>query len=271
MRTIKLTSLLLGLLVPLAPAAGCRGWTSDQPPVHLNPNMDTQPKVKPYRGADFFADGAGMRQPPEGTVARTLTGKAARDADYLELDDHYYRAVVNGQVVDTPPAGLVVDEQLLKRGQDRYNIYCSPCHARHGTGTGLVASRLAIKPPTFHDELRYKRPLGHFYRAILHGVPLPEARATPDAAINMPSYAKQVPPEDRWAIALYIRAMQRVSNGGALPAAEPMSVSTAGATATPTASPDQPTAETPAPSEPSEASDPTPSPPTPAEGAEVEQ
>lgn len=214
---------LLSLTIVLASLAGCRGWTSDEPPVHINPNMDTQPKLRAYRASEFFADGKAMRQPPEGTVSRTLSGTDLRDADFLALDDHYYRGVVNGEVVNTPPAGIVVNEALLERGRERYNIYCSPCHAQHGTGNGLVAERLTIKPPTFHDDVRYKRPLGYFYRAITHGVPMPETRATPDA-VNMPSYAMQVPPADRWAISLYIRALQRVTAKGALPAAEPMTV-----------------------------------------------
>src|SRR5690606_11719722 len=119
------TKLLSALLV-LAVAAGCRGWTSDKPPVHINPNMDTQPKVTAYRADDFYADGRGMRTPPEGTVARTLTGKALADAHYLASDEHYYEGIgQDGNLVDTPPAGLVVNEQLLERGRDRYNIYCS--------------------------------------------------------------------------------------------------------------------------------------------------
>lgn len=253
------TKLLPALLV-LAMAVGCRGWTSEQPPVHLNPNMDTQPKLKPYRADDFFADGRAMRTPPEGTVARTVTGKTQLDADFLALDDHYYRGVVGDEVVDTPPAGLVVNEALLERGRERYNIYCSPCHAAHGTGTGLVAERLSIKPPTFHDELRYKRPLGHFYRAILHGVPLPEDRATPDAPVNMPSYATQLTPEDRWAVALYVRALQRVSHQGALPTPEPMTLRGAAASATPTGDSAEGTP-----------SDSTSSPPTAEDGAEAQQ
>lgn len=251
-------------LLLLALSVGCRGWTSEQPPVHLNPNMDTQPKHKPYRADDFFADGRSMRTPPEGTVPRTVTGNTALDADYLELDDHYYRGVVGNEVAETPPAGLIVDGALLDLGRERYNIHCAPCHAAHGTGTGLVAERLAIKPPTFHDELRYKRPLGHFYRAILHGVPLPEDRASEDAPLNMPSYATQVTPEERWAIALYVRALQQVSHQGPLPTPEPMYLRGAAADGEPT----DDAAATPEEGTPS---DTTSSSPTAEDGAEAQQ
>ncbi len=292
----KLPTALLLVVVSGVAAPGCRGWTSDQPPVHINPNMDTQPKLMPYRESDFFADGRAMQMPVDGTVARTLSGDSERDADYLAVDDHYYRGVVNGQVVDTLPSELSASEELLERGRERYNIYCAPCHAQHGTGAGLVAARLTIKPPTFHDELRQKRPLGHFFRIMTHGSPLPEARSAPDAPLNMPSYAMQVPVRDRWAIALYVRALQRVAKGGALPPAEPMTISAAAATATPSVAPGQPAeitsaspsgggaepaaerpgakaptvgTERPAPATPT--ASPTPNPPTPSEGAEVQQ
>lgn len=196
---------------------GCRGWTSADPPVHLNPNMDSQPKLKPYRHSEFFSDGRAMQTPPEGTVPRTVAGNGERDADFQHLDDHMYTGVVDGQVVNTPPPGLVIDEKLLQRGRERYDIFCAPCHARHGDGTGLVSARLNIKPPTLHDDIRYKKPLGHFYRVITHGKPLPEEGST---VSNMWSYAAQIPVKDRWAIALYIRALQRTTAKGALPAAD---------------------------------------------------
>jgi mono/diheme cytochrome c family protein len=218
MRALQLT---LGLLVASAALVGCRGWTSDEPPVHLNPNMDTQAKLRPYRASDFFADGRGMRTPPAGTIARTSTGNTARDADFVATDEHRYTGMVAGAEVTSPPAGLEVNQALLERGRDRYNIFCAPCHAQHGDGQGTVASRLTIKPPTFHDDLHYKQTLGYFYRIITHGKPLPEQRTDPNMALNMPSYAAQVSVEDRWAIALYIRALQRTTHAGPLPTAAP--------------------------------------------------
>lgn len=198
--------------------SGCRGWTSDQPPVHLNPNMDTQQKHKAYRADDFFADGRSMRTPPEGTVARTLSGDASRDADYLRADEAYYYGTADGKTMSGLPERLEVTPELLERGRQRYDIYCAPCHARHGTGAGTVASRLKIKPPNFHDDGRRAMSVSHFFRIITHGKPLPEDRADPSIPLNMPSYAAQIPTDDRWAVALYVRALQQSQYaGGAIP------------------------------------------------------
>lgn len=217
----SLSSLLHAAALSLAIAgglAGCRGWTSDQPPVHLNPNMDTQPKHKAYRDSDFFADRRSMRTPPAGTVARTVAGDTPRDADFLRTDDRYYTALEGGQTMRGLPERLAVTPETLVRGQERYNIYCAPCHARHGNGMGTVASRLRIKPPNFHTEPYQAQRVAHFYRIITHGKPLPEDRADPSIAMNMPAYAAQIPVEDRWAIALYVRALQQSQySGGAIP------------------------------------------------------
>lgn len=212
------------LFAAVAATSGCRGWTSEQPPVHLNPNMDTQDKYKPYRNSDYFADGRAMRTPPAGTVARTVSGTSARDADYLRTDEAFYFATAGGelasggQLLQGLPDTLDVNGELLARGQERYNIYCAPCHAQHGNGKGTVASRLRIKPPNFHEETWRKQSVSHFYRVITHGKPLPEDRSDPSIAMNMPSYAAQIPVKDRWAIALYVRALQQSQYGeGTIP------------------------------------------------------
>jgi len=181
MRHVALTALLA--------LAGCRGWTSESPPVHLNPNMDTQEKLKAYRASDFFADGRAMRPLEEGTVARGL----------LRDDDHLDKGLVGGQPATSLPAGIVADEALLRRGHERYDIYCAPCHDRAGDGQGTVAARLAIKPPTFHDARVKDAPIGKIYQAIANGVNPP----------NMPSYAVQIDPQDRWAIAAYVRVLEK--------------------------------------------------------------
>lgn len=212
------------LLAALAAVSGCRGWTSEQPPVHLNPNMDTQDKYKPYRNSDFFADGRAMRTPPEGTVARTIAGNEARDADYLRTDESFYfgtsggELAQGGQLLQGIPATLEVNAALLARGQERYNVYCAPCHAQHGNGKGTVASRLRIKPPNFHEQTWQNQSVSHFFRVITHGKPLPEDRSDPSIALNMPSYAAQISVKDRWAIALYVRALQQSQySGGTIP------------------------------------------------------
>ena len=109
------TQICIPVLSVLVLFGGCRGWESTEPPVHLNQNMDTQPKLKPYRNSEFFADGRAMRTPPEGTIAR---GK-------LKEDDHLYRGKVSGELADTFPDTLPMSAELLERGQERYNIYCT--------------------------------------------------------------------------------------------------------------------------------------------------
>jgi mono/diheme cytochrome c family protein len=213
---------LIAVLALATVAVGCRGWTSKDPPVHLNPNMDTQNKHKAFRADDSFADGRSMRTPPAGTVARTVAGDTARDALFVGEDTHLYTGVAaDGTIPNALPSSLKADQAMLDRGQERYDIFCAPCHAKHGKGNGTVASRLAIKPPTFHDDTRASLPLSHYFRIITHGKPLPEDRGSPDDKLNMPSYAAQISVEDRWAIASYMRALQLL-NRKELPPAQAM-------------------------------------------------
>jgi mono/diheme cytochrome c family protein len=210
------------LLLAALSVAGCRGWTSESPPVHLNPNMDTQEKLKPYRDSDFFADGRAMRPIPEGTVARG--SRHVRDGFADHQDDHFTLGTVGGAPATALPSSLAVDERTIQRGHERYDIYCAPCHDRTGTGQGTVAARLAIKPPSFHDDRIKTMPIGKIYQAITLGVNPP----------NMPSYATQIPVDDRWAIAVYLRALQKAKD----PAFDPTKVGAAAAApATPPAAP----------------------------------
>ena len=188
------TQICIPVLSVLVLFGGCRGWESTEPPVHLNQNMDTQPKLKPYRNSEFFADGRAMRTPPEGTIAR---GK-------LKEDDHLYRGKVSGELADTFPATLPMSAELLERGQERYNIYCTPCHGKAGDGKGLVSKRLPVQAPTFHSSYLYGQKLGHFFDVISNGVR------------SMPGYAQQIPEADRWAIISYVRALQVGQNPKAL-------------------------------------------------------
>src|SRR3989338_6592659 len=151
--------------------SGCRGWTSTEPPVHPNPNMDTQIKYKPYRESEFFADKRDMRPRVPETVARgDLSGREQ-------------------------PA---ITQALIKRGQQRFNIYCAPCHSQYGDGNGIVGRKLPIKPTTFHSDFMRTQPLQHFVDVMTDGIR------------TMPSYKHQIPIEDRWAIAVYIRALQEL-------------------------------------------------------------
>ncbi len=169
---------------------GCyRESPSDKPPVHLNPNMDNQEKYKAQAESRFFPNGSTMRVPVEGTVAR----------GYLREDSEYYRGKNEaGKFIQNAPVDI--DMNLLKRGQERFNIYCSPCHGRVGDGHGIMVSKGFVPPPSFHLEHMREMPDGQIYDIISNGIR------------NMPAYRHQIRPDDRWAIVAYFRALQRSQN-----------------------------------------------------------
>ena len=195
------TGLLIGLiffllsLLPFALIARARAQRSDRPRVHLILDMDNQPKFKPQRANSLFADGRAMRPKVAGTVAR----------GELELDDHLYRGIENGQWAETFP--LRVDERLLRRGRERFDIFCAPCHGISGYGDGMVSRRADelqegkwVPPTSLHTDAVRQRPPGHLYNTIVNGIR------------NMPAYGHQIGLEDRWAIVAYVRALQRSQN-----------------------------------------------------------
>ena len=174
-------------LTSVVALSGCaRGCTSSRPPIHLNPSMDDQPKVRPQTASTFFYDGASMRQPVPGTVpigglkedAAFFTGKGA-----------------DGQFVATIP--VTVDEALLERGRQRYVIYCQPCHDARGDGRGILFQRGNVPTATFHQEKILKYPDGQIFDIMTNGQGL------------MPAYRWPIPPADRWAIIAHIRDLQR--------------------------------------------------------------
>ena len=146
--------------------------------------MAEQPRCGPLEASTFFADERCARQPVEGTVAR----------GYLHLDEHLYAGTVDGRPADTLP--FPVTRQLLERGQERFNIYCTPCHDHLGSGQGMIVRRGFSPPPSLHIERLRLAPVGHFFQVISNGYGA------------MPNYGKQVSPHDRWAIAAYIRALE---------------------------------------------------------------
>jgi mono/diheme cytochrome c family protein len=164
----------------------CRGDYSEQPPVHLNPNMDKMPRYKSQSASEFFTDGSAMRIPSEGTVAES----------WLRDDNAYNMGIdKNGELIQRSP--VLLTAEVLKRGRQRFDIYCSPCHGRTGAGNGIVVQRGFIPPPDFHTNVMRQNPDGHFFSVISNGIR------------NMPTYRHQVPVTDRWAITAYIRALQR--------------------------------------------------------------
>jgi mono/diheme cytochrome c family protein len=151
--------------------------------------MDSQEKYKAQSESEFFTDHSTMRQPVEGTVAR----------GYLREDTEYYQGKnAGGEFIEKAPIDL--DINTLERGQERFNIYCSPCHSRVGDGRGIMINKGYLPPPSFHIDRIREMPDGQVYDVITNGVR------------NMPSYRHQVNPGDRWAIVGYVRALQRSRN-----------------------------------------------------------
>lgn len=151
--------------------------------------MDHQPRYNPLQESGFFADQMASRPLVEGTVAR----------GHLRTDKHFFTGKVDGKVAETLPSRIVDNwdaRKLLLRGQERYAIHCSPCHGLVGNGEGMVVRRGFPKPPSYHIERLRTAPIGHFFDVPTNGFG------------RMSSYASQVPTEDRWAIAAYIRALQ---------------------------------------------------------------
>lgn len=176
--------LVLGLLA-CSLLTGCRGWPSPWPPIHINPNMDNQPKAKAQASSDFFFNGMVMREPVPGTVAR---GELREDTAY------FTGMVTPDEYVTTSPEPQT--EELLARGAERYTIYCQPCHDQRGTGQGILAEYGGVPTASFHDEQRATYPDGQLFSIITNGSGL------------MSSYRYPIPPRDRWAIVAYIRQLQ---------------------------------------------------------------
>jgi hypothetical protein len=165
--------------------------------------MQDQPKYLPYRGSEIFADSLSSRNLVEGTVPR----------GYLREDSELYLgksskpvARAAGDTSKAPPTNDVnefpfpVTREVLDRGEERYNIYCSPCHGILGDGKGMIANRGLNGPVNFHDERLRNAPLGHFFDVITNGLG------------RMQDYSMQIPPHERWAIIAYIRALQLSQN-----------------------------------------------------------
>lgn len=175
------------MLMALALMAGCTGHdTSEKPPIHLVQNMDDQPKVKAQSESRFFADGLAMRPPVEGTVARgMLREDSAFYYDGLDDNDRY--------VTVNPMADLA---GLTARGEERFDIYCAPCHGTVGDGRSIMVEKKMPIPPSLLEERLRDSVDGYFYHVVSNGLG------------NMPPYKYQIRPHDRWAIIAHLRALQ---------------------------------------------------------------
>ena len=163
---------LLAIVATVLIAAGCRQ------------DMHDGPRYEAFEASDAIANQPASRTAPAGTVAR----------GWLRTDEALYTGKVNGQAVAMFPFAITRDG--LARGQQRYNIFCTPCHGRIGDGNGMVVQRGLRQAASFHqDRLRQETP-GYFFDVITHGFGA------------MPDYATQIPVEDRWLIVAYVRALQ---------------------------------------------------------------
>ncbi|WP_263382822.1 c-type cytochrome [Granulicella arctica] len=153
--------------------------------------MHDQPKFIPQRGTSFYADGRSARPQVENTVGR----------GQLHEDSYFYTGFVGGKEGDAMPFPVTMD--VLERGQERYNIYCTPCHSRVGNGAGMIVQRGYAQAGNLHTPRMQAAPLGHFYNVISNGYGA------------MPDYSAQVTVADRWAIVAYIKALQLSQNASA--------------------------------------------------------
>ncbi|MEM1201592.1 MAG: cytochrome c [Acidobacteriota bacterium] len=157
-------------------------------------DMQDQPKYEPYELSEQFANGIVNQNPPAGTVAR----------GFLKDDTHYWLGRdISGRLVSELPERLTWSGALLERGAERYGIYCSPCHDLSGGGRGMIVQRGFKQPEPLWEDRLWEMPLGYFYDVGTNGFGI------------MPSYKIQVPEDDRWAIAAYIRVLQ-ISQGRTL-------------------------------------------------------
>ena len=163
----------LGLMAAGAMAlAGCRQ------------DMHNQPKFYPQRGSDFYADGRSVRPQVENTVARSQ----------LRRDSYFFTGFDGGKEGDGLP--FPVTAAVMQRGQERYNVFCTPCHSRVGNGAGMIVQRGYAQAGNFHTARLKAMPLGHFFNVISNGYGA------------MPDYSSQLTTEERWAVVAYVRALQ---------------------------------------------------------------
>ncbi len=184
-RRLPLSWSLCLTLAGAAFSAGCQGQKSSKPPVHLNLNMDFQSSMKSQEETELFADGRAMRPQVAGTLPRS---------ELVSTDEFRTGKTGDAYVPDIPSE---LSRELIDRGQDRYAIYCTPCHGGAGYADGLITKRGGMKPPSFHEDRLVTMPAGQIYEAMSKGV-----------RGNMPSYANKLTVADRWAVVSYVRALQ---------------------------------------------------------------
>jgi mono/diheme cytochrome c family protein len=198
---ILLTSVMA--LVPFAFIAKWRTEHSASPHFYIVPDMDFQQSRGPQSESDVFADSRASRTGLAGTVAR----------GELRDDEHFYRGLADGKWATSFPAQIELSERTMRRGQERFTIYCTPCHGQSGQGNGMIQMRAMavgagatgwVQPTNLVDTAAEQNPTrqphGQLFNTISNGIR------------TMPAYKAQIPEEDRWAIVMYLRALQRSRN-----------------------------------------------------------
>jgi mono/diheme cytochrome c family protein len=147
-------------------------------------DMHDAPRYEPLEASTFFSNGQSARPLVANTVAR----------GQLREDRHLYEGIVDGRPAETFP--FPITEDVMRRGQERFNVFCSPCHSRTGDGNGMIVQRGFRHPPSYHEDRLRNAPVGYFFDVMTHGFGA------------MEDYSSQLPVADRWAIAAYIRALQ---------------------------------------------------------------
>jgi mono/diheme cytochrome c family protein len=174
-------------VVAIVSVAGLRGGLSRKPPLEVFPDMDRQPKLRPQTTTAFagFADGQSSRMPVAGTVSRE---------SFREADEFSTGKKADGAWVDAVP--VTISRELVQRGRERYDIYCSPCHGVAGDGNGVTTKFGMAAVAKLHDERLIKMADGEIFNTISNGKNL------------MLPYADKLEPRDRWAVIAYVRALQ---------------------------------------------------------------
>jgi mono/diheme cytochrome c family protein len=198
---IVVLALLTGLVVSLM---GFRGTVSERRPLFIVTDQVDQPRYEPQGESAFFEDGRVLRTPPAGTVPfggadyESDAGSPRENPDMLQGDDRYYRGKQGAAWVTKIPVKL--DLELLRRGQERYDIYCSPCHGATGSGNGVMTQYGLVGVATITDAFHALMPDGEYFNVITNGKG------------RMLGYGPQIKVGDRWAIVAYIRALSRSQN-----------------------------------------------------------
>lgn len=184
--------------------AGRRGSLSRKPPLYIFPDMKRQLKLRPQQPNDFFANGVSSQLPVAGTIARSKPIIVGGRTNYAYEDSPVFTGRIAGTTNFVENNPFPVTAQLLQRGQQRFNIYCSPCHGRDADGNGITKKLgVMLTVANLHDPRIVKLPDGEIFYVITNG------RNT------MGAYGPNVPVEDRWAIIAYLRALQ-LSHLGAI-------------------------------------------------------